>query len=181
MLTLVPVMVPKELALLALVLGVAHTGWLAALNISHRNSRRCFSVVLKSLWSEKSNVTTPGPTTEFRPTLPYVPEAGTENAARVNQLVGTGLSRCGLMPVALGRSKPPPVPERSVPPMFGVIGKPLCSVTIEPICQSPTIGLTNLLVTLTRLPLPIGRAHSPEATKRWRASQTGGPYSHLTA
>src|SRR5678816_2046758 len=98
----------------------------------------------------------------------------------LNHFVGIGLSRYGLTPVALGRSNPPPVPDRSVPPMFGVMGKPLCRVMIEPTCQSPTTALANLLSMLTCFPLPTGRSHSPEATKRWRVSKAEGPYSHLT-
>src|SRR5437764_12375794 len=94
-----------------------------------------------SLCAEKSSVKKRGPIRAFRPALPKVPGALGVNAATVHQRGGVGLATYGDTPVGFGRSKPPPVPDRSEPPTVGVTGKPLCTVQMPPICHPPTAAL----------------------------------------
>src|SRR4051812_20544101 len=95
---------------------------------------------------------------EFRPALPKVPGAFGVNEAGSHQREGTGFARYGVTPVALGRSKPAPLPERTAPPTVGVTGKPLWRVQIPPACQPPTMPFRIGFETSTRRPLPTGRS-----------------------
>src|SRR5262245_10688679 len=96
-----------------------------------------------SLCAEKSSVNRRGPTRALRPALPNAPATFGVNADAFHQCAGIGSSTYGDTPVVLGRSKPAPVPERSVPPTVGVTGKPLCTVQIPPTCQPPTKALAS--------------------------------------
>src|SRR6266567_9596226 len=120
----------------------------------------------KSLCVETSQVFIPGPIRIFRPALPSEPIVLGTNAARLNHAAGIGLLGYGLIPVAVGRSYPLPLPERSEPPTVGLIGNPLCRVTIEPSCQPPITALATPFVIFILRPFPTGMSHRPEATKR---------------
>src|ERR1700676_108146 len=88
-----------------------------------------------------------------------------------------GLPRLVLAPVALGRSFPTAVLERSTPSAM-YSGKPLEKVTMELSSQPPAIPLTTPWFRYRR-PLPNGGSYSTELTKRWRESKIERPRSQL--
>src|SRR5260370_39727358 len=88
-----------------------------------------------------------------------------------------GLLRLVVAPVALGRSLPTAVFERSTPSeMYS--GKPLEKVTMELSSQPPAIALATPWLRKRR-PLPNGGSYSTELTKRCRASKIDRPRSQL--
>src|SRR5207302_9915826 len=104
------------------------------------NCRYLRSVRLKFFSVEKSQATIPGPVSTLRPTLPNVPRGCRAKAWMLNHAFGVGLASLGLMPVALGRSLPTAVLDRSKPDwMFS--GNPVETVTIELSPQPPMMLL----------------------------------------
>src|SRR5215471_7632138 len=108
-----------------------------------------------------STVVSPAARNELRPTLPYVPGAGTENAFGLNQPVGlpriTGPLKLGLR---FGRSGTLLSPSRELlNPTVGVNGRPFCAVMIAFSFQPLTsLSAAPGMLLNQALPAPIGRS-----------------------
>ncbi len=104
--------------------------------------------------------------------LPNVPAGCRQNALVLNQWFGSPvMSEAGSTPglQRLGRSSPEVLPSRDQfdVAIDGENGSPLCSETIELICQPVSSGFC----------LYPGISHVPLAENTWRMSNAAGPQS----
>src|SRR6266568_6253071 len=75
------------------VLGLPHSTWFGALNISMRNCSACRSAIRKSLMVEKSMFTWCGPIRLLRAQLPYCPATVLAKAAGLRYPLAVGFGR----------------------------------------------------------------------------------------
>src|SRR5579871_371107 len=118
-------------------LGLPHSTWFGALNISVRNSSAWRSVMRKLLMAEKSKFTCLGEIRLFRAQLPYWPATVFANAAGFRYALALGSGRTAfevrqLIRLLLGLNEVPAESHDVVS-----IGSPLCSVAIVLTCQPP--------------------------------------------
>src|SRR5271157_3961321 len=138
------------------------------------NLRLNLSVRRKLLCTPRLTVHAPGPTRELAGQLPYIPAAGTENAAgfRYKALLSHAqleLPVYGSTPVQSGRLAPllRLWSQDDVASYWGEKYWPLCITMALESCQPPTTASIALeAVDAQACPLPKGTSHTTVGTKR---------------